>query len=269
MNRCQYVVCIALFASATACSLGQGPEDEVEPGTAESGGKWSKPPKSPNDPLPADSAPPVDAPPPTPTGGGTPGFIDACLLPGMTKATFNPTGSIDAHDEGVTAVLNLPFPFTLYGTSHTKYWITTNGQLGFGNTVGGSAFGQVTCPLPDSRFTTPILLAYSADLIGRLDPDAGVCHATTGTAPHRKLVVTWKDSFFYDAWLTSNVTFSATLDEGTNVIDVVLDRIDAPGQPYLENGFVAVLGKQSGSSADAFSCYQAIAPEGTVIHYNP
>jgi hypothetical protein len=213
--------------------------------------------------------PPEDTAPMDSGGGDTSGFIDACLLPGMTKAAFNQTGSLDANDEGVTAVLDLPFPFTLYGASHTKYWITTNGQLGFGPTLGGSAFGQVTCPIPDSRFTTPILLVYSVDLVGRLEPDAGVCYATTGTAPDRKLVVTWKDSFFYEAWLTSNVTFSATLNEGTNVIDVVLERVDAPSVPEFEVGLAAGLGKQAGSSAQASSCFQDHAPEGTVIHYAP
>lgn len=261
MNRCKYFIYIALFASAAACSIGQE-EEEVGLGTVESEAKWKKPPR------PVDAAPP-DSPPPPPTNVGTPGFIDACLLPGMTKATFNATSSFDANDEGVTAALNLPFSFTLYGTAHTKYWITTNGQLGFGNTLGGSMFGQTTCPLPKPAFTTPILLAYSADLVGRYDEHAGVCYATTGTAPNRKHVVTWKDSFFYEAWLTSNVTFSATLNEGTNVIDVVLERIDAPYLTSYEIGLGAALGKQSGSSANTFSCYQALAPEGTVIHYNP
>ncbi|HSK02812.1 MAG TPA: hypothetical protein VK932_16285 [Kofleriaceae bacterium] len=275
MNRCKYVVCIALFASA-ACSADLGDGADFESDEAEAKGTKSKPPKypvpapptvPPDAPPAPDASPAPDAPLPEPSGG-TPGFIDACLLPGMTKATFSPTGSIDAFDEGVTAALSLPFSFTLYGTSHTKYWLTTNGQLGFGNTVGGSAFGQVTCPLADSRFTTPIVLAYSADLIGRYDAHAGVCYATTGTAPSRKHVVTWKDSFFYDAWLTSNVTFSVTLNEGTNVIDVVIERVDAP-ESYFESGSMAVLGRQAGSSAQTFSCYQALAPEGTVIHYSP
>lgn len=284
MNRFKYVVCIALFASVAACAIGPE-EDEADLATVESEAKWKKKkpkkPKQPPQPAPAPPPeeepppeevpppPPGDEPPPPTEGPGGGGFIDACLLPGMTKATFNPTGSFDAHDEGVTAALNLPFPFTMYGAAHTKYWITTNGQLGFGSTPGGSAFGQVTCPLSDARFQTPILLAYSADLVGRLDPDAGVCVATTGASPNRKLVVTWKDSFFYEAWLTSNVTFSATLNEGTNVIDVAIERVDAPHLLPFEAGGGAALGRQSGSSAQSFSCFQGLAPEGTVIHYSP
>jgi hypothetical protein len=199
----------------------------------------------------------------------------------MTKATFNATSGFDAIDEGRTAALDLPFSFTFYGTSHTKYWITTNGQLGFGNTLGGSLFGEVSCPLPSAGFSTPIVFVYSTDLITRVqpdhprgpvdpnDPNFGVCYATTGTAPNRKLVVTWKDSFFYEGWNTSHVTFSATLNEGTNVIDVGIGLVDSPNMPDFETGWISVLGKQSGSSAYAYSCHQPTAPEGTVVHFNP
>jgi hypothetical protein len=279
MSRCKHLVWIALVASAPACVAGSG--GEVELGTVEAEATWGKKPKPPKPPADAaipDSPPPGDGGTSTgdggsgdggTSGGGTSGFIDACSLPGMTRATFNATGSIAANDEGVTAALSLPFPFTLYGTAQTKFWITTNGQLGFGATPGGSAFGQATCPLPDQRFTSPIVLVYSADLVARLDPNAGVCYATTGTAPNRKLVVTWKDFFFYDCWLTSNVTFSATLNEGTNVIDVAIDRVDATYMPAVVGGGIAALGKQSGGTGYAFSCYQNNAPAGTVIHYSP
>jgi hypothetical protein len=112
------------------------------------------------------------------------------------------------------------------------------------------------------------VLVYSADLIGRPESEGGgVCYATTGTAPDRKHVVTWKSSFFYDAWNNSWTTFSATLNEGTNIIDVVIERVDAPFNTYFESGSGSVLGVQSGNSAQTFSCYQPLAPEGTVIHY--
>jgi hypothetical protein len=107
------------------------------------------------------------------------------------------------------------------------------------------------------------------DLVGRLDdPDAGVCYGTTGTAPDRKHVVTWKDSFFYEDWLASHVTFSAILNETTNVIDVVLEQVDSPNQPGFAAGNASVIGKQAGSSGTAYSCYGS-APEGTVAHFNP
>jgi hypothetical protein len=264
MKRCKHAVSMALFASATACSTGQGDGGVVGPAGPEA------------KPLP-DTAPAgspgrsVDAPPPVPTreGRGAPGFIDACLVPGMTRATFHPAGSIDATGERVTAALELPFPFTACGTSHTRYWFTTHGRLGFGKVPGDAGSGQATCPLPDSRFAKPLLLVYSTDLGRRLGPAAGVCHATTGAAPRRKLVVTWQDAVFYDGWLTAKVTFSATLNEGTNVLDVQLERVGAPYQAFFETGGAAALGKQAGEWAHAFSWFQAFTPEGTVIHYNP
>lgn len=272
MKLCKDFVWICLFASAAGCAT--GPSGEPDVGTTENEGKWPKP-KSVDAGTP-DSPPPS---PDSPTGGGGGGgtttsgggFIDACGLQDKTKPTFNATatGGIATNDEGVTAALPLPFPFTLYGTAHTKFWITTNGQLGFGATPGGSAFGQATCPLPDTRFTTPVVLVYSADLVARLDDNNGICYATIGAAPNRKLVVTWKESFFYDCWLNSNVTFSATLNEGTNVIDVAIDRVDAPYMQSVEAGSIAALGKQGGGTGYAYSCYQNNAPEGTVIHYNP
>jgi hypothetical protein len=234
MSRCKQLVCIAILMSAGACAV--EPEEEVELGRVES---------------------------------EVAGFIDACVQPGTTKPALTPTSTWGWNDEGVTAALDLPFSFTLYGTSHSKYWITSNGQLGFGNTVGGSLFGHATCPLPSSSFSTPIVLVYSADLVNQIDPGTGICTATTGTPPNRKFVVTWKDASFYDAWGTSWVTFSAILNEGTNVIDVILERVDSPYFIELESGTVAVLGKQAGSSGSSYSCYQPNAPEGTVIHYNP
>jgi hypothetical protein len=245
MRHFRAVICVTLFAGVAACVA--GPDDEVELGTAEA----------------AETAPGSQS------LGTSTGFIDACAISGRTVATFNPTTEYDAIDEGVTAALTLPFSFKLFSGTQTKFWITTNGQLGFGGTPAGSTFGRVTCPLADARFTTPVVLVYSADLVGRDGEDAGVCYATIGSAPNRQLVVTWKDSFFYDAWLTSHVTFSATLNEGTNVIDVGIDRVEASDLPALESGYGAALGKQSGKTGYTYSCFQARAPSGTVIHYTP
>lgn len=206
-------------------------------------------------------------------GGGSPEFIDACLLPGMTKVTFNPTGTESYNDEGVTNALSLPFPFTFFGAAQSHFWVTTNGELGFGTTPGGSRFAQVTCPLPDSRYgATPILHVFTADLLTDIEGDGGVCYATTGTAPNRKFVVTWKNAFFYDTPGVTNATFAAILHEGTNVAKVVIERIDAPSADspeFFESGQVAVIAKQAGASAVTYSCHQPIAPEGTVATFNP
>jgi hypothetical protein len=257
MKRFEKVVCGALvvIAASTAACIDDPADGDLAIGTLEAELQES--------PVPATADAQASA-----SGGDSGGFVDACQLPGMTRVTFSPIGGFDAHDEGVSAALSLPFAFTMRGTAQTKYWITTNGQLGFGNAPGGSLFGHVTCPLPDSAFSAPVLFAYSGDLVGRLDGGAGVCYATTGTAPSRKVVVTWKDSFFYEAWLTSHVTFSATLNEGTNVIDVAIDRVDVPTLTAFESGYATALGVQAGGVVQSYSCYQPLAPAGTVVHYH-
>ena len=257
MKQFEYVVYGALLASASsmAACIDDPADGDLAIATLEAELQESPPTAT------------ADA-PATATGTGSGGFIDACQLPGMTRVAFNPIGGFDAHDEGVSAALSLPFPFVLRDTAQAKFWITTNGQIGFSSAPGGSMFGRVTCPLPDSAFSAPVLFAYSGDLVGRLDGGAGVCYATTGTAPNRKVVVTWKDSFFYEAWLTSHVTFSATLNEGTNVMDVAIDRVDAPTLTEFESGYATALGAQAGGVVQSYSCYQPRAPAGTIAHFH-
>lgn len=79
--------------------------------------------------------------------------------------------------------------------------------------------------------------------------DLDRCPRGRGRLPNRKHVVTWKD-------------------ETTNVIDVVIERVDAPNQPGFEAGNASVIGKQAGSSGSAYACFGS-APEGTVAHLNP
>jgi len=213
------------------------------------------------------------------SGGGasqTGSFVDACRLPGAKSVTFSPTGSIAAADEGVSAPIVLPFPFTILGTTHSAFWVTTNGELGLGQTPGGHPFGQVTCPLPGSKLASPIVFAYTTDLRLNL-PGGAVCVATTGTAPNRKVVVTWKDLAFYELANggDSHVTFGATLSEGTNAIDVTVHKVDvySPSLPpaYFTQGAAAVLGLQASAGARAvpFSCQEPKAPPGSTFRHAP
>lgn len=267
MSHIFHVACITVFMSTMGCALDEGDEAALVP-VEEIEGNEAEMRKALNGASGITENVVVIGNSDVETTDA-PAFVDACSLPGSVKVSFNPTMGYDAIDEGVTAAMDLPFQFKLYGKSHSKFWITTNGQLGFGSTVGGSAFGQVSCPLADNRFKTPIVLVYSADLIGRMDGDAGVCFATRGIAPRRKLVVTWKDSFYYDAWLTSHVTFSATLHEATNVMDVAVAQNDVPTLPTLEDGNTNALGRQAGGTAQAYACHQPIAPAGTLVRFNP
>jgi hypothetical protein len=200
------------------------------------------------------------------TGTPAPSYDDACLMPGMTEPPLIPYGyiSADAQDEGASAAIPLPFAFSYFGASQSHYWVASNGELGFGTDARGPNFGQVRCPLPDSQLTRPIVFGYALDLMaGR------VCVATKGTAPNRKLVVTWKDKFAYEN-TGMNVTFGVTLSEGTNAIDLRVHQVNLFFfDLFWYNGFPAVLGMQRGASAASFSCFQGLAAPGTAYHYQP
>lgn len=228
----------------------------------------STPIDSPPDSSPPDSGTSVDAAPPPPP----PPWTDACALPGAVVATFTPYGTIDASDEGATAALALPFSFTYLGRSYSRYWLTSNGELGFGDSPGGTPFGQVGCPLPDTGVARPTVYAYTVDLMA-----GTTCMAVTGTAPSRQLVITWKNKHLYELEGsgngTSSVAFGVTLSEGTNAIEVAVNQVEAtsPFFPTTDviNGAWAVLGLQHGTTGVSFSCREQNAPPGSRFMHQP
>lgn len=227
-----------------------------------------KPPPPPVDAAVVDSAP--DAAPDAPPAEAP--YTDACALPGAAVATLIPYGSIDGNDEGSTAALPLPFAFTLHGTSHTRYWVTSNGELGFGDAPGGVPFGNIGCPLPSAATAKPVVFAYGVDLMG-----GTVCMATTGSAPSRQLVITWKDRSLYELDGTGNgtskLTFGVTLTEGTNAVSVGVHRVSMSSVFFptadIAKGSWAVLGLQSAGGATSFSCHETKAPQGATFSYVP
>lgn len=186
------------------------------------------------------------------------GFIDACGLAGMTRY-FN----ADPNDDEVTAALTLPFGFTFYGVARTQYWVNTNGSLGFGN-FPDTVVNHV-CPLQDSNYGVPIIMAFSADLEARAGAQYGVCVGTTGAAPNRKLVATWKEAMFHTDPNTT-LTFSIMLNETTNTIDIVYDTLTGANS----KGEISATGVlQTNGNGTQFSCDQGFLTPQTRIRFIP
>lgn len=219
-----------------------------------------------------DPDPDVRERPPTSRAEALSTFVDACLVPGHLEPTLHPYGDIWAGDEGASSPLAMPFPFQYLGQSHTQLWVTSNGELGFGATPAGAPFGRTTCPLADPNVSAPIVFAYATDLLS-----STICVATTGTAPRRTLVVTWRDAHFYElegtGYGTSDVRFGVTLSESTNAVDVAIDRVEvwAPfgSSAPITLGAWATVGVQHGRTATAFSCQSLLAPPGSRFHHQP
>jgi len=94
------------------------------------------------------------------------------------------------HDDEVADV-TLPFPVTLYGVQYRTAHVSTNGNVQFGSSRSGS-FAN-TC-LPASTFVGgPMIAPYWDDLIIRSYPAPdGVFTKTTGAAPYRTFVISWR-----------------------------------------------------------------------------
>ncbi|MEP7120007.1 MAG: hypothetical protein ABJE95_03815 [Byssovorax sp.] len=151
----------------------------------------------------------------------TAAFIDACTLAGgvtHTLATASNTAT-------------MPFAFTFYGVSGTtQVTYNRNGVFSFGanapptgdnGTVGNYTFKNKGLPEnPAVVSTSPAAYAFWDGLNG--NPGALVCHGTSGAAPSRKFVITWKNlKGFNDPDNSTNLTFSAIMSEGIDTIDYV------------------------------------------------
>jgi hypothetical protein len=105
-----------------------------------------------------------------------------------------PAGVDDA-----TVSIALPFPVTLYGTkARTSVNVSSNGNLQFG--TAPSISWSNTC-LPDtSGLSGPVIMPYWDDLLIRNQAASGdgVFTKTTGKAPNKQFIISWKGVLFGD-----------------------------------------------------------------------
>jgi len=94
------------------------------------------------------------------------------------------------HDDEIADVA-LPFPVTVYGVRYWTAHVSTNGNVQFGSSRSASYAN--TC-LPSWSFAGgPMIAAYWDDLVIRpLPAPDGVFTKTTGIAPYRTFVISWR-----------------------------------------------------------------------------
>jgi len=114
------------------------------------------------------------------------------------------------------ATVNLPFPFSFYGTPLTQILISTNGYLA----VPGqphNIYDNVS--IPNGAQPNGVIAGYWDDLevAGPGGSASGWCrYQTFGAAPNRRFVVEWFNAQRYQQ--NNNFSFEIILDEGTNAI---------------------------------------------------
>ena len=161
-------------------------------------------------------------------------------------------------DDGVTT-LELPFPFTFYGTTYTELQASSNGNLQFGS---GNPFYANDCmdevPVPDmGDMIAPFWDDLDLTSFGFLE------YEVVGDEPERIFVLEWDDiPRFGDP--DDRVTFAVQLFEGSQDILFLYEDVT-----MLEgnNGSSATIGIQSEAQGLAlqFGCNQPVVADASRI----
>jgi hypothetical protein len=164
-------------------------------------------------------------------------------------------------DDGVVEI-ELPFPFTFYGTTYSAVNASSNGNLQFGS--ANPRYGN-TClasqPVPEMG---EMIAPYWDDLnllqFGYLETEL------VGEAPERIFVIEWDDVPIFGENPDDRVTFAVQLFEGSNDIVFLYEDVTTfTGH----NGAGATIGLQSAANGLAlqFSCNQAAIADAGRIHF--
>ena len=146
-------------------------------------------------------------------------FLDACAMTGATSFKNEGTG----RRRSLTA---LPFRFTFYGTAQTQFWLQNQGTMAFGD--GDDSRRRMSYPdctegrRPDDE--VPGRWSPSAMRRSPLDR-AGVCYATTGTAPSQQLRRHVEAGDRSVRSRARSLTFSIVLTQTTNTIDFMYETM--------------------------------------------
>ncbi len=119
----------------------------------------------------------------------------------------------------------LPFALHLYNQTYVNLAVSTNGNVQPGTTAGNSAYSN-NC-LPSATFAQPVVMPFWDDLYFDSNDTShgfteGVFVKTSGTAPHRKFLVSWQGHRFDDAGTL--VMAQVIFQEGVQTVVFVYGR---------------------------------------------
>src|SRR5262249_26004039 len=113
-------------------------------------------------------------------------------------------------DDASTAV-GLPFPFFFYGSTYSRAFVTTNGNLNF--LAANSSFSNVA--IPATPAPNAAIYPFWDDLL--VDANTSMRTMTAGTAPNRTFLIEWRNAtFFGNAAL--RIDFEAELSENGSIV---------------------------------------------------
>ncbi|QNE79484.1 S8 family serine peptidase [Streptomyces finlayi] len=161
-----------------------------------------------------------------------------------------------------TARFDLPFPVGLYGKTYRAATATTEGVLALGSASTSSS----NASLPTTGTPNGALYPFWDNLqLTNGSDTSGVYWAVRGTAPHRSVVVEWRDVQIGSV-TSRQISFAAVIGEDGTVSYHYKDI----GDDLVENGSGATVGIESDTGTDAllFSHNQAAVTDGMTISFS-
>ena len=171
------------------------------------------------------------------------------IVPGTTD-----TGN---HCDDCTTEISIPFPVSVYGTTYTSAFVSSNGSLQFLTSNGGSSAGCSALPINglDRSF-----IPYQDDLDTQT-AGSGIFTAVTGSQPNRQFVIEWRTTYFQRA---GNANFEVILSESSDTISAVYGAT-------VDNGAQETSGIQASDNGPytQFSCGESTLVSGLRVNYVP
>jgi len=112
-------------------------------------------------------------------------------------------------DEVTKGPFNIGFTYRYYGVNYTQFYVNTNGFVALGSSPPSNSY--INTSLPDSGTPNGVIAPFWDDLV----VVGNVYYQTLGTAPNRRLVVTWKNARHWSK--TGSCTFEAVLHENGEI----------------------------------------------------
>jgi HYR domain len=145
------------------------------------------------------------------------------------------TKIVPASDDQVTAVSTGGWLFNFYGNNYNIVFISSNGFIGFRNTIGDGYKGGTMPDANSAPYNNLVALAWTD--LDPSAPGASYSYGISGVAPNRKFVVQWTNVPEYDLAADptrqktpgsplGHLTGQIVLSEGTNDITLYTTSLD-------------------------------------------
>ncbi len=154
-----------------------------------------------------------------------------CFNPYIDPGTDGPSTDLRT-DDVYTDVITLPFTFPFYGANYNALIASTNGYVSFDVSEAGNfshwdmvdASGARNLPSINDYYDRALIMGPYHDLNPFLNtsPDRRIKYNVTGTAPHRRWILSFYKVPLFDCDDLIQNTHQIVLYEGTGVIEVFI-----------------------------------------------